>query len=103
MIVYNLVCKRDHTFEAWFKDGDTCTAQLAGREIVCPVCGDKKVRKAPMAQAIAKGRGGDRPNKEMAAAGKMMEVLRELRAQIEAAGWRVIDTPEGNVLEKIAG
>ncbi len=27
----------------------------------------------------------------------------DLRAQIEAAGWRIIDTPEGNVLERIDG
>lgn len=89
MIVYSLVCKRDHMFEGWFKDSDTCDQQLAGREILCPVCGDKKVRKAPMAPAIAKGRsepksrGGDQPSKDMVAAGKMMEALRELRAQIE--------------------
>jgi len=83
MIVYKLVCKRDHTFEAWFKDSDTCTAQLAGREIVCPVCGDKKVRKAPMAPAIAKSRSDDQPSKDTIAAGKMMEALRELRAKIE--------------------
>lgn len=57
MILYQLCCHEDHTFEAWFKDG-AAYDQLAKRgHVECPYCGSTKVNKAPMAPAIAHAHG----------------------------------------------
>ena len=57
MILYNLRCGQDHEFEAWFKDGGTYDRQAAMGVISCPLCGDSRIAKAPMAPRIAKHRG----------------------------------------------
>lgn len=56
MILFVLKCTADHRFEAWFRNGDAYEAQAASRSIACPVCGDTRIAKAPMAPNIAKGR-----------------------------------------------
>ncbi len=86
MILFRLRCSDDHTFEAWFRDGATYDRQAAAGEIVCPVCGDTGVGKAPMAPRLARHRGvGEeehaKPDDE---AVRMREALLELRRQVEA-------------------
>ncbi|MBX6323811.1 MAG: DUF1178 family protein, partial [Rhodospirillaceae bacterium] len=66
MILFELQCGRNHSFEAWFRDNATYDAQEKKGEIVCPVCGDTRVRKAPMAPRI--GRSGKERRPEGAAA-----------------------------------
>ncbi len=61
MIVFTLVCSNDHAFEAWFPSGDAYDAQARDRVIACPICGDREIRKAPMAPRIARHRGMDAP------------------------------------------
>ena len=55
MILYTLQCGSEHRFDAWFRDGSTYEAQVAGGEVSCPVCADTAIEKAPMAPRIAKG------------------------------------------------
>ena len=57
MILYQLNCEREHSFEAWFKDGDTCDRQLKRHSVECPTCGSPKVAKALMAPRIGQGKG----------------------------------------------
>ena len=101
MILYDLVCQKDHAFEVWFRDAATCSAQLAAKEVRCPTCGSKKVSKALMAPNIASkqrdeapargapARGKDAkalPTKaamETADAGKLRRALAELRDKVE--------------------
>ncbi|MCW2247168.1 hypothetical protein M2352_002759 [Azospirillum fermentarium] len=54
MILYQLKCPSDHRFEAWFRDSATYDAQAAAGLLTCPVCGDARIGKAPMAPRIAK-------------------------------------------------
>ena len=88
MILFNLKCAKDHVFEGWFRNGGACEEQVADKAVACPVCGSRKIEKAPMAPRIAKG-GGSRdeaggpavpqgPAAEKAAG--LMQALRELRA-----------------------
>lgn len=56
MILFELKCTSDHRFEVWFRDGAAYEAQAAAGSIACPLCGDARVTKAPMAPRIAKGR-----------------------------------------------
>src|ERR1051325_11574074 len=54
MILYQLNCDRQHSFEAWFKDSDTCDRQLKRKTVECPSCGSSKVAKALMAPRVGK-------------------------------------------------
>jgi hypothetical protein len=101
MILYELKCDRQHSFEAWFKDGATCDRQLKRQSVECPSCGSVKVAKALMAPRVGK-KGNSReiapiepPAKPSApaaaAAGKaavippeLRQALLEVRKQIEA-------------------
>src|SRR5688572_10898830 len=54
MILYELNCDRQHSFEAWFKDGATCDRQLKRKSVECPTCGSVKIGKALMAPRVGK-------------------------------------------------
>jgi hypothetical protein len=56
MIRFALHCGRDHSFEGWFKDGETFERQAREGDIACPVCGDRSARKAMMAPAVVRSR-----------------------------------------------
>ncbi|HEX6118565.1 MAG TPA: DUF1178 family protein [Dongiaceae bacterium] len=94
MILYQLRCAKDHEFEAWFKDGQTCEHQLARKSIECPTCGNRKVSKALMAPRLGASEkkqaaslpakpaaGGQHPMSVMASA--MRQHLQEIRAKVE--------------------
>ena len=90
MISFNLRCGKDHVFEAWFKDGKSFDRQARQGKVVCPVCGDAKVAKAPMAPNIASGvsrkSGGAKSGKNAdvaAQAAAYHEALKNLRSEIE--------------------
>ncbi len=53
MITYDLRCERGHTFEGWFRDAATYEKQEKRRLIACAVCGSAKIKRAPMAPAVA--------------------------------------------------
>ena len=96
MILYQLRCAKDHEFEAWFKDGQTCERQLARKTVECPHCGNRKVAKALMAPRIGSSEkkqqsanvpafpkpDGQHPMSVMASA--MRRHLQEVRTQVEA-------------------
>jgi hypothetical protein len=82
MILFELRCAGEHHFEAWFRDGATYDRQAAGGEIICPVCGDTRVEKAPMAPRLAKGRGAALDAQE--AVGELRKALVGLKRQVQA-------------------
>ncbi len=55
MILYDLRCRKNHVFEAWFRDSAAYDDQVEAGEVACPTCGSKKVEKAPMAPRLVKG------------------------------------------------
>ncbi|MDP6953410.1 MAG: DUF1178 family protein [Alphaproteobacteria bacterium] len=84
MIVYDVKCAKAHVFEGWFRDSAAFDERAAAGEIVCPVCGETEVAKAPMAPAIGRARDGggdDSPSPEMQA--EVMSKLREIRDAVE--------------------
>jgi hypothetical protein len=98
MILYEFNCDRQHSFEAWFKDGATADRQLKRKALECPVCGSAKVAKALMAPRIGKPKGREIAPIEApaaappapAAAGKaalppaeIRKALLEMRKQVE--------------------
>ncbi|GAB2179509.1 DUF1178 family protein [Dongia sp. agr-C8] len=67
MILYQLNCDRQHSFEAWFKDGATADRQLKRRTVECPSCGSMKVAKALMAPRVGRGVGRKSNSRAIAA------------------------------------
>ncbi len=58
MIRYTLACAAGHEFEAWFRDSAAYEEQARAGRLECPLCGDRDIRKAPMAPAVHGGRDG---------------------------------------------
>jgi len=56
VISFNIRCTHDHVFEAWFSSGAAYDEQAAAGKVVCPICGDCKVEKAPMAPRVNMGK-----------------------------------------------
>src|SRR5262245_12386957 len=59
MILYDLVCDKDHAFESWFRNSAAADKLLKAGQSPCPKCGSSKVRKAPMAPRLGKGTSKD--------------------------------------------
>ncbi|WP_026942563.1 DUF1178 family protein [Hellea balneolensis] len=74
MIKYNLICRHDHEFEAWFSSSKDYDAQREKRLVQCPHCGSAKVEKAIMAPNVSTSR------KKAAAQTKRKEALAMMNA-----------------------
>jgi len=83
MIVFELKCEAGHRFEAWFKDGAAYEAQATEGTIACPVCGDTRVSKAPMAPRIGKGSAVEKAERSRELLVEAREKLAELRTEVE--------------------
>ena len=53
MIVYDLICKKNHRFEGWFSCQKNFDKQKTANQIVCPVCGSTQVGKQLSAPYIS--------------------------------------------------
>lgn len=61
MIRYDLRCTAGHGFDSWFRSAAAFDALAAAGELACPECGERRVRKAPMAPGVGHGAGGEHP------------------------------------------
>jgi hypothetical protein len=52
MVIYNLICKKNHAFEGWFPSFEDFQKQADKKLISCPTCGSTKVEKVPHACAV---------------------------------------------------
>lgn len=82
MIKYELKCRKDHVFEAWFYDMATYDKQAAAGRIACPVCNSRKVEKAPMAPRLSRSKKVQAADEAKQKA-VMMKALHELRDHVE--------------------
>ncbi len=55
MIVFNLSCSQEHTFDGWFRSTEDFERQAAGGLVECPLCGDSHVTKQLSAPRINTG------------------------------------------------
>jgi hypothetical protein len=86
MILYDLTCPKEHRFESWFRNSNVVEKLIKAGEVACPVCGSKKVQKAPMAPRIGKSSSDDAPapsGELQAAMENATKALTELRQAIE--------------------
>src|SRR3990170_2242502 len=70
MVVYDLICKKNHRFEGWFPSFEGFQEQSAKKLISCPTCGTTKVEKMPHACAVLTNRGDKEEKKAPAKAEK---------------------------------
>jgi hypothetical protein len=103
MIVFDVSCSNDHVFEGWFRDSDSFGEQVEAGAVICPVCGDTRVRKALMAPNVAGIRKGKDDAASAGAAnvamgapddkfGEFVEALQEFRNHVEENSDYVGDT-----------
>ena len=59
MILYQLRCADEHSFEAWFRDSASYDLQARSGDVECPYCGSTDVSKAPMAPHIGGSKSHD--------------------------------------------
>lgn len=83
MIVYNLICAKDHSFEGWFANSTAFDAQSADGKLVCPVCNTRKVTKAPMAPALSSKVGKQKSVPAPEELRKMRQFMTGLRKYVE--------------------
>src|SRR3989304_8274565 len=74
MVVYDLICKKNHRFEGWFPSFEGFQEQSVKKLISCPTCGSTKVEKMPHACAVLSNRGEKAEKKEPAQTEKGPEV-----------------------------
>lgn len=89
MILYDLVCHREHAFDSWFRNSGVVEKLIKAGEVNCPVCGSRKVSKALQAPRIGKSSDDAAPparsGQALAAAmdNTAAEAFAELRQAIE--------------------
>jgi len=64
MIIFDLRCSQGHVFESWFPDSAAFTKQAKARKLACPLCGDTRVERAPMAPHVSTGKARSQSEKE---------------------------------------
>lgn len=85
MISFNLICDKDHEFEAWFRNSSDFDSQKDRNLVSCPACGSTSVEKALMAPSVSTSKGketmpvasGPDPQKLMAEMTKLARKIRE--------------------------
>ncbi|MDX2142304.1 MAG: DUF1178 family protein [Rhodospirillaceae bacterium] len=92
MILYDLICDKDHQFESWFRNSSAADKLMKVGQVSCPACGSAKVKKAMQAPRITSSRAKtqalpaatEKPAGDMVQAmEKMTEAFNELRKTIE--------------------
>lgn len=83
MIKYNLICRHDHEFEAWFSSSIDYDDQRKKRLVQCPYCNSAKVEKAIMSPNVSTSRKKDK------IASKQLESRKTAMAMMNAAASKV--------------
>lgn len=82
MISFNIKCTKEHVFEAWFNNGAAYEEQAAAGDVACPVCGDTKVEKAPMAPRVNMGKSRQSAT-NMPPAAIMREIISQVHRHVQ--------------------
>jgi len=84
MIVYELVCAREHRFEGWFGSAEDYARQRESTMIRCPVCDDAEIERRPSANVqVSRAAAPAAERSDTSLVGGDAEALRQLRRLIE--------------------
>jgi len=81
MIVFDLKCDAQHSFEGWFKDSADFETQLTQGLLTCPTCGSATVVKVPSASRVHVASTGERRLQELQSQSE--QLLRKLHEHID--------------------
>ncbi|TMG82625.1 MAG: DUF1178 family protein [Betaproteobacteria bacterium] len=85
MIVYDLVCARQHRFEGWFGSAEDFTRQRGDALIRCPLCDDAVIERRPSAN-IQVGRAPVPAPPVANVEAQALKVIRRLIAETDNVG-----------------
>ena len=86
MILFDLICNKNHKFEAWFASSSDYKNQLKNKMILCPYCNSTKIKKSLMAPNInTKGtsKNSCKDNKIDIAQSKLEKQIKKFKKYIE--------------------
>ena len=86
MILFDLKCENNHTFEGWFASNSNYEEQLKKKMIVCPYCNSTKIQKSLMAPNIntkSNSKKSKKNNKKKLAQNNLENQIKKFRKYIE--------------------
>ena len=86
MILFDLKCENNHTFEGWFASNSNYEEQLKKKMIVCPYCNSTKIKKSLMAPNIntkSISKNNIKNNKKAIAQKNLENQIKKFRKYIE--------------------
>jgi hypothetical protein len=86
MIVYRLVCDKEHHFEGWFQSSDDYERQSTTGLIQCPACESDRVSRLPSAPRVQTGRDAHAVDAAGEESVKLHKLLRLLQSITEDVG-----------------
>jgi len=86
MVIYDLVCKHEHSFEGWFKSEQDYKEQQKNQMLICPMCDSSDVHKVLSATHIISRSTKKTTNKELSPA--------EQQAAISALSELIVNNTE---------
>ncbi len=84
MIVYNLICAKQHAFEGWFASGDEYERQSKQGMVICPSCGDHQITRLPSNPHVRRAQA-EAPAAEISQDADLEELLEGLRQIVEGS------------------
>ncbi len=92
MIVYDLICTRQHRFEGWFASSDDFALQSERTLVRCPICDDGAIERRPSVNvqvgraAMPAAERESTPPVQIQAEGEALKALRQLIAGSDNVG-----------------
>jgi hypothetical protein len=82
MVIFDLICHNNHSFEGWFKDLTDLEDQLGAGRLACPVCGDNEISRLPSTFGIGRSRGSEDKAPKADAPAETQEPLDARKAEL---------------------
>ena len=82
MILFDLKCENNHTFEGWFASNSNYEEQRKKKMIICPYCNSTKIKKSLMAPNI-NTKSISKNNKKAIAQKNLENQIKKFRKYIE--------------------
>lgn len=85
MIKFNLICDKQHDFEAWFSSSSDFDDQKIAGFVTCPMCGSCEVEKALMVPAVSTSRRQENKQQMIknAAQQEAMKTIQKMVAEVK--------------------
>lgn len=85
MIKFNLICDKQHDYEAWFSSSSDFDDQKISGFVTCPMCGSSEVEKALMIPAVTTSRAQEKKQQiiKNAAQQEAMKTIQKMVTEVK--------------------